>query len=216
MEFEQIVKIIELLISIIGVILVGVGLVAPFYQSLELNKINQKNTLELNKVTQENALRQKQLEWKINILNEQISKCYGPISAILMEQEIISDKIWFVFGRKAIFDHGKDKLSDLTPDEQKIWVHFVDNYKIPLQHKILEILQRNKHLLVQNESSASIDRFMDYALGWELLDSQARHGVPNYYEYYYSFNYPVDFNKHIKRTLKELIENRDKLIAQMG
>lgn len=204
MTFDEITKILELIISTVGLIFVIVGWILPFKQSLKINKINQSAQLE-----------QMQRELKIKMLDEQISKYYGPISAILTEQTIIRQRIWYQIGREIIFDKGKDKLSDLAPDEQLIWKHFIDEYKIPLQHKIIEIMQNNAHLAVHGEHDVFVTKFLDYALGWELLDNQKRNNVPNFYEYYYSYNYPIEFNNYIYSTLDSLIKEKSTLIEQM-
>lgn len=204
MTFENMTKVFELMISTVGLTFVIVGWILPFKQSLKLNKINQSAQLEQTK-----------RELKIKMLDEQISKYYGPISAILTEQTIIRQRIGYQINRQVIFDKGKDKLSDLSPDEQLIWKHFIDEYKIPLQRKIVEIMQNNAHLAVRGEHDVYVTKFLDYVLGWELLDSQKRNNVPNFYEYYYSYNYPKEFNNYIYSTLNALIEEKSTLIEQM-
>jgi len=201
--FDELIKIVELLVSVVGIVLVIIGLILPFKQSIELNKLNQKEQFEQNKIV-----------WRMNLIDEQISKYYGPISAILKEQSIIRQRIWYQIGRQVIFDGGKDKLSDLAPDEQLIWKHFVDNYKIPMQHQIVKIMRDNAHLAIRGEHNAYVDKFLDYVLGWEFLDGQKRNGVPNYYEYYYSYNYPVEFNNYIHNTLEKLYQEKEMLLGE--
>lgn len=196
-------KIIELSISIIGLVFVAVGLILPFKQSIKLNKISQND-----------QLKQEKRVWRMHLLDEQISKYYGPISAILKEQTIIRKRIWYQIGRDVIFDGEKDKLSDLAPDEQLIWKHFIDKYKIPMQHQIIEIMRDNAHLAIHDEHDVYVDQFLDYVLGWELLDSQKQEGVPNYYEYYYSYSYPVGFNNYIHNTLARLLKEKELLINE--
>ena len=204
MTFDMIMRIIELSLTVIGLLFIIVGWVLPFKQSLKLNRLNQTA-----------QLKQAQREWKMQLLNEQISNYYGPISAIIKEQSIIRQRIQYQIGRKVIFDKGKDRLADLAPDEQLIWKHFIDFYKIPMQHKIIEIMENNTHLAIHGEHDIFVDKFMDYVLGWELLDSQKREGVPNFYEYYYSFNYPVEFNKYINNTLEHLIQEKVSLMKEL-
>lgn len=151
----------------------------------------------------------------MRLIDEQISKYYGPISAIIKEQSIIRQRIQYQIGRKVIFDKGKERLADLLPDEQLIWKHFIDTYKIPMQHKIIEIMENNAHLAIHGEHDIFVDKFMDYALGWELLDNQKREGVPNFYEYYYSFNYPVGFNNYINNTLDQLLKEKILLMKEL-
>ncbi|WP_289393534.1 hypothetical protein [uncultured Phocaeicola sp.] len=204
MSFKEITTVFELVFSATGLIFIIVGWIIPFKQSMKLNKLNHSAQLE-----------QAQRELKIKMLDEQISKYYGPISAILIEQQIIAERIWTQLGRYYIFEKGHDKLSDLAPNEQLIWKHFIDTYKLPLQHKIVEIMQHNAHLAVHGEHDASVDAFLEYVLGWELLDDQMHNSVPNSYEYYYRYNYPKEFNEYIHNMLKTLIEKKETLISQM-
>lgn len=198
---EIVFKISEIAISIVGLILVALGLVLPFRQSLKITQINQRNHFE----------QQKKI-WEIQLLNEQISKYYGPISAILKEQTTIRQRICYQIGRNIIFDDGKNRLCDLSSDEQLIWKHFVDKYKIPMQNRIIEIMRDNAHLAVHGEHDAYVDQFLEYALGWELLDNQKREGVPNHYEYYYSYSYPKAFSDYINITLTKLLKEKESLI----
>lgn len=202
-SFDQIIKIAELIISVISIALVIVGLILPFKQAIKLNKINQND-----KLTQEKRV------WRMQLLDEQISKYYGPISAILKEQTIIRQRIWYQIGRDTIFDGGKHKLSDLTQNEQLIWKHFVDNYKIPMQHQIVEIMRNHAHLAIHGKHDIYVNQFLEYALGWELLDSQKKNGVPNYYEYYYCYKYPIQFNNYINNTLSSLLKEKERLTIE--
>lgn len=94
--FDVFAKILELVISTIGLVLVVIGLILPFKQSVELNKI-----------TQESQLKQEKRAWHVQLLNDQISKYYGLISAILKEQTIIRQRIWYQIGRRTIFEKEK-------------------------------------------------------------------------------------------------------------
>ena len=115
-------------------------------------------------------------------------------------------------GQRTIFRIGQEKLADWPENEQKIWIHFIDTYSIPTHNKVLEIIQNNMHLMVHSDMPNCLKMFMEYAIGFELLDNQKRRGVPNYYDYYYSYNYPKDFNLYIEQTLSMLLKRQNELI----
>lgn len=75
-------------------------------------------------------------------------------------------------------------------------------------------MRRNLHLIYNSEIPTCYKEFLNYSLGWELLDNQKRNNVPNYYEYHYVFNYPTEFNQYIRTTLTLLLEEQAKLIKQ--
>lgn len=102
----------------------------------------------------------------------------------------------------------------MPENEQKIWMHYVDTYKIPNQMKMVEILRNNTHLMYDSVIPNCVYTFLDYVLGWELVDNQSRNGVKNYYEYQYSYNYPKEFNRYIQNTLSILLEEQAKLTKQ--
>ena len=120
--------------------------------------------------------------------------------------------IQYQMGKTFIFSKNQFKLSDLSQDEQKIWKHFVDKYILPTNQKIISILENNQHLIFKSEIPTSLATFQNYALGWELLDNQKREGVPNYYEYYYSINFPREFQIYINKTLKTLLKIQSELL----
>lgn len=99
----------------------------------------------------------------------------------------------------------------MPENEQKIWMHYVDKYTIPNQIKIVEILRKNTYLIYNSTVPDSVNLFLDYVLGWELLDNQKRNGVQNYYDYHYSYNYPKEFNYYIRDTLAKLRKEQAEL-----
>ena len=202
MSFDYIAKIIELVFTALGLIFVVCGWIIPYKQNQESMKRQRQA---------EYIFRQRQ--WEKEHIDKQISEFYGPISTLLQEQNIIFDKILYMFGRPYVFSKDQTQLSDLPENEQKIWMHFVDTYKIPLSNKIVEIIQNKKHLIYKSEIPTCFNVFLDNTQGWELLDNQKRNGVPNYYEYSYSYNFPVEFTSYINRTLKLLLKRQAELIG---
>lgn len=82
--------------------------------------------------------------------------------------------------------------------------------------KMVEIMRNNLHLIYNSEIPTCYKNFLDYSLGWELLDNQKRNGVPNYYEYHYVFNYPAEFNRYIRVTLETLLNEQAALLKASG
>ena len=203
MIFEQIASIIELSLTAIGLILVVFGWIVPHNQNVKLEAQRKKEELEFRKI-----------QWEKEYIDTQISELYGPISALLKEQKILFERVLFMFGRRSVFSKNQNSINDLPEEERKIWIHFVDNYIIPINLKILEIIRNKQHLIYKSEIPDCFYKYLDYALGWELLDNQKRNGVPNYYEYYYSYNFPRDFRLYINDTLLVLLKRKKELIGE--
>ena len=202
MDFEQTVKIIELVLVALGLVFVVFGWIIPYCQNLKIEAERKETDMKL---------RQKQ--WEKEQIDNQIAEFYGPISALLQEQDIIFERILYMLGRRHVFSKDQFQLSDLPENEQKIWIHYVDTYKIPLNNKIVEIIRNKKHLVYKSEIPTCFKLYLDYTLGWELLDNQKRSGVPNYYEYFYSFNFPSEFTIYINNTLDVLLKRQAELIG---
>ena len=204
LTLADIISIIEVIISIIGLVFIVVGWIIPYRQTIKLDKSNRAA-----------QLLQTQREMKIKRIDEQLEKYYGPILALLREQSILWARVHEQMGGGPVFESWQDKLSDLSPDKQKLWVHYVDTYKIPLQREIVNIMKTNAHLAESSVIQTAPYEFLAYVVGWELLDRQRRDGVPNYYEYHEAVNYPANFNAYIKQTFEKLKQERDKLLSEM-
>lgn len=192
--------IINTLIALIGVILVIIGLIIPYKQSLDLNKLQQENQISLEKK-----------KWKKEFIDYQISCLYGPIYAIIVRNDVRFNRILDQLGRKAIIPSNKS-FGELPKVEQELWKHYVDTYKISSQLEIAEIFKKNFHLIYNSEIPSCYKTFLDYSLGWEMLDNQKKNGVSNFYEYYYMYNYPKEFDQYIRETLEILMTEQQKLI----
>lgn len=192
---EILFKIIEIFISIIGLVLVIFGWIIPYRHAV-------KNEKELEKI-----------RWKKDLIDKQISNLYGPIYALIIESKVSFSRILYQLGRNCVIPEDKS-FFDLPDNEQKIWKHYVDTYKIKSQMKIVEIMRNNLHLVYNSELPTCYKDFLDYSLGWELLANQRDHGVFNYYEYHYIFNYPTEFSHYIRTTLEFLLNEQAKLIKQ--
>lgn len=199
---EIIFKIIDIAIAIIGLILVIFGWIIPYRHSIKAENLRIDNEKELERI-----------RWKKDLIDRQISELYGPIYALIIEGDVSFSRILYQLGRNCVIPKDKS-FYDLPEEEQKIWKHYVDTYKIKNQMKMVIIMRNNLHLIYNSELPTCYKEFLDYSLGWELLDNQKRQGVPNYYEYHYVFNYPTEFNHYIRTTLEHLLDEQAKLIKQ--
>jgi hypothetical protein len=195
---EILFKIVEIVIEVLGLTLIIFGWVIPYHQSLRTEALRRKNDNKAEKI-----------RWEKELIDQQISNLYGPIYALIIEDDVQFSRILYQFGRRVIFP--KDQgIDDLTEEEQKIWKHYVDTYKVKRQMKMVEIMRNNFHLIYNSEIPTCYKDLLDYSLGWEMLDNQKRNGVPNHYEYHYVFNYPIEFNRYIKNTLEILLSEQAK------
>jgi len=197
---EIIFKLTEIIISLFGLVLVVFGWIIPYRNSLKTEKCRLESEKELER-----------MKWKKDLIEKQISVLYAPLNQLCLEGDISFTRILYQLGRQHVFEGEKTSFEDLTEDEQKIWKHYVDTYKIPSQMEMVKILRHNSHLLYKAETPYCIKQFLDYALGWELLDNQKRNNVKNYYEYHYAYNFPHEFKQYIRNTLDTLYAEQQEL-----
>lgn len=202
---DIILKVIELGFTFVGLVFVIFGWIIPYKQSIKEETKRRKFEMEML-----------QRQWEKELIDKQISEFYGPISALLKKDELIFSKILDELGRRNVFLNGQDNISCLSQKDQLIWKHYVDTYKLPTVRKVQEIIEKNQHLIYKSEIPTCFKIYMDYSVGWELLDNQMRNGVPNYYEYHYSYNYPVEFNSYINKTLEVLLDKQNELANIIG
>lgn len=136
MNISDVFIIIELILTGLGLVLIVFGWIIPYKQKIQMEKHRAEENQKMQKIA-----------WEKDLIDQQISKLYGPISALLREQEILIKRVLEMIGRDFIFDNNHPELKYFTEEERKIWIHFVDTYKIPLNQKIIEIVRANRHLI---------------------------------------------------------------------
>lgn len=205
MSISDIINMIELIFTGLGLILIVFGWIIPYKQKILMEKHRAEENQKLQKIA-----------WEKDLIDQQISKLYGPISALLREQEILMARIIYMFGRDCIFDNNHPELKYFSEEEKRIWIHFVDTYKLPLNKRIIEIVRANRHLIYNSEIPTCFNVFLDYTLGWELLDNQKKKDVPNHYDYHYEFSFPKEFSYYINNTLTLLTTRQKELVGIMN
>jgi hypothetical protein len=169
------------IIELIGIFIIAAGwLITYFTARLRDQKIE----------------REKQ---KVKHLNEQLSKFYGPIYSILLENDRIRKIVQEQIGRSAIFEAG----GELTKSEFKIWSHYLENYLIPNNRQILNIMKNNFHLTTGYTFKQEYLKWIDYAIGYELQHKQYL-DIGKSYGFHSIYNFPIEFRTSIINTMSQL------------
>lgn len=202
MTTENIIKIIELCMTFVGLVFIIFGWIIPNQQSKKAEVLRRENEIKAEKQ-----------RWHKEHIDKQISVFYGPISSILRQRNTLFNLLLYQLGRQCVFKAGQG-IDDLPPNEQLIWKHYVNTCVLPSLKEISLIIKENIHLVHKSEIPTCFNTFHNYALGWELLHSQTEQNVPNYYEYHYSSNFPAEFTRYIDTTLALLLNEQARLIAE--
>lgn len=144
---------------------------------------------------------------KILYLNEQLSKFYGPIYSLLLENDRIRLIIQKQMGRDVIFPVGHS----LTKDELKIWTHYLENFLIPNNRLILNTIENNVHLIQGVRFPEEYLDWIDHAIGYELLHKQYL-DIGKEYGFYSIINFPKEFRESIVNSISQLKKRQQELV----
>ncbi len=140
-----------------------------------------------------------QLKWAKAFIDSQLSELYGPIYGLLLENDRHRIDIEEIFGRSTIFVGS----IPLTDEEKNIWVHYLENYYLPNNRKIVEIIKEKIHLLVGDELPKSFLSFIDYAVAFEAAHKQFN-DLGKQYGFHSKTNFPIQFKSEINQEVKFL------------
>jgi hypothetical protein len=147
-------------------------------------------------------------KWKKEHLDSQLSTFYGQIYGILLENDRIRVQLTKQIGRKIIFRANKP----LTDDERKLWLFYVENYFIPNNRKIVNLIKNNSHLLNGFSFPKTFLSFIDYSVGWELLHEQYKK-LNIDYPLHYPENFPREFKTEIVGMVSKLKKQQWELVS---
>lgn len=173
--------ILELVISIVGLLLIIVGWVVP-------NWIKHKEEQE---------------NWKKDLIDKQISKLYGPISSLLNEMQAGYEVVLAQLNRSAVFD-----VKPLTVDEKAIWIEYLETFNLPRLNLIVNIFRENLHLVYGARIPECYSTFIKYVVDWTSLHNLYRKGLIDTYELHATDWFPQEFKVYINNTLSSLWEQQ--------
>jgi len=139
----------------------------------------------------------------------QLAQLYGPIYGLLLENDRVRQHVQSQFGRTTVFAGG----SPLPKDEERVWIHHLENYFLPNNRKIVDLIRGNVHLLHGVEFPKSWLAFLDYAIGYELFHRQYR-DLGSKYGFHCPENFPKEFQQDIVRSVSSLKKKQWELVGQ--
>jgi hypothetical protein len=89
-------------------------------------------------------------------------------------------------------------------------VHYLENYVLPNNRAILDILQTKMNLFVGETYPESFRHWMDHALGYEFFHKQYR-DLGREYGFHSCMNFPKGFQTDILNAISQLIKLQEKI-----
>ncbi|PWB69079.1 MAG: hypothetical protein C3F07_20390, partial [Anaerolineales bacterium] len=139
-------------------------------------------------------------EMRIRFLQQQIEELYAPLWALIEQSEIIYG---IACKKLPIRDNGRMDREKFTSKDNEIYVFFNENYFLPINSKITDLIQKKMHLLYNGILPESFDDFIHHQIMGESLyrlwkakniDSSGVRGK----------GYPATFKGDVKSTLNQL------------
>lgn len=186
MKMETWKYVLETVLSFIGLILIIFGWVVP-------NWIKHKDEKK---------------QWKKNLIDEQISKLYGPISSILNEMQIGYEIVLAQLKRSAVFDN-----TPLTEKEKAIWIDYLENFNLPKLNLIVDVFRTNLHLVYGACIPECYSVFIKYVIDWTRLHDLYKKNLINDYELHATDWFPTEFKFYINNTLSLLWDQQRSFIV---
>jgi hypothetical protein len=131
-------------------------------------------------------------------LDRQLAQLYGRIYGLLMQNERLVRQI-------------QDRT--LSDEEEKIWVHALENYFLANNRRIVELITQNVDLLEGYRFPESYLRFIDYAVGLEILHKQY-HDLGIAYGFRYTENFPAEFQRDVVTMVSRLKKRQWEFVGQ--
>ena len=148
--------------------------------------------------------RTKRLQIRIEYASKQIEEFYGPLYSLIQQMKNYKSV------RQSII-----MPQDIPPDEvNKIKIFFREEYQMPLNNEIRDLIKNKFHLIEGKELPSSFWTFLQYSTQqsaqvrlWKELQMETHHiqGTP----------WPNEFEEDVKKTVTELINRYDSLLKEL-
>jgi len=108
--------------------------------------------------------RRKQLEESLARMESQLQELYGPLAFAIQEGQRTHQDLLKALGRDHVFVEGKE----LTEDELKTWLFWVENDLFPRNERIKTLLLDKTHLIDDEQVPQSYLDFLEHYNSWKI------------------------------------------------
>ena len=132
-------------------------------------------------------------------VEKQLSDLYGPLAFLIIEGNAFYRDLLTTLGREQVFQEN----SDLSSDEQSLWLFWVDNDFMPRNEAIQHLLSCNAHLIDNETIPASYEAFMDHYNSWRVTHLRWKEDQIKY-SLHSKGDWPQEFNEDVQATFGRL------------
>ncbi|MFE6282681.1 hypothetical protein [Streptomyces sp. NPDC057877] len=137
-------------------------------------------------------LRRRQAEARLTHVENQLEQLYGPLLFLVEEGRSAFHDFCDTLGRNYVFAAGRP----LSPEEQDLWLFWVDHEFMPRNEAIQHLLSSKAHLIVGDRMPDSYLAFIDHHNSWRVTHLRWKEeGVP--YSWHSKANWPKSFETEV-------------------
>ncbi|WPB55060.1 hypothetical protein [Xylophilus sp. GOD-11R] len=153
----------------------------------------------------------RRLELQVKHLERQIEELYGPLAAALYEGKRTFVDLLETLRR----DHVFDDEGEISEEDLKTWLFWVDTEFLPRNHEIKQLLRSKAHLIDSNEFPESHVAFLDHSNSWAVSHRRWKaQQVP--YSWHSKIEWPNDFEEEVLATFHRLKKRHARLIGALS
>jgi hypothetical protein len=153
--------------------------------------------------------RKKQLDTSLSYLESQLQEMYGPLAFLMLERRNTHKDLLTTLGRDEVFEPGKE----LSEDDLKVWLFWVDNDILPRNDKVKDLLTSKTHLIEGPQVPSSYLDFLDYHNSWKI--NHLRWQKDNVkYSWRSDRAFPQEFEDEVIQTFEHLKEKHAKMLGE--
>ena len=193
----------ELLLLLIDKLVIGLLLVVAGYfisKLLERFKGEQELRKEFESLRDQTTL---------NHIRNQIEELYSPLLGLITQSKIVFD----IAKRKLphIQDHPKEQV---TREEAETWRYFVEEYFLPLNKQMSDLIRMRIYLITTDELPGSFSKFLIHQAQFQCLHNLWRDKGISSAEIQ-GIGWPSDFDANVQRTLTNLRKDYNEYLKRI-
>lgn len=153
--------------------------------------------------------RKKQLDASLSYLESQLQELYGPLAFLIQESRRTHKDLLATLGRDTVFVPGQE----LTPDELKVWLFWIENDIFPRNDKIHELMTGKTHLIDGEQVPQSYLDFLEHHISWKI--NHLRWQKENVaYPWHSRMQFPDQFEDEVLGTFRNLKGKHARILGE--
>jgi hypothetical protein len=145
-------------------------------------------------------------------IEKQIEHFYGPLLGLILQARLAFEMASRILPRD---QHGQIEFSRFSDRDGEIWRFFVEEYFLPVNAKIRDLIRSNMHLLEAGILPKTFATFLEHEVQFEALHHLWKEkGVES--SSIPSLGWPVEFENDVQAMLDELSFRHQSFLRRLG